>query len=96
VKAETKVINIAVRPVIRYVLTKYESGKGGAGSEPLGEFESVKHANYIGQQVAKAQECDFEAAPHLRIKWADDPNIARGEHECDARLMVISDNEPEI
>lgn len=95
-KAETKITNISVRAVIRYVLTKYDEGDGSVGSECLGEFQSVKHANYIGQQVAKAQGCNFEASPAFRIRWADDPCIARGERECDARLMMLADNEPAI
>src|SRR5690606_36419809 len=86
VSAETErkimsTIEIRAIPVIRYVLTKYENNGKRAGSTPLGEFANAKAVNYVGQEVAKANDCEFHAAPALRIRWADDPAREDGEHD---------------
>lgn len=88
-------IEIRAIPVIRYVLTKYENDGNLAGSTPLGEFDNAKAVNYVGQEVARANECEFHAAPALRIRWADDPRREEGEHDCEARLTLF-DNHPAI
>lgn len=42
-----------VRPVTRYIVTKYTSGNyGHAGSENLGEFQNVQMANQVCHAMA--------------------------------------------
>ena len=57
----TKKIEYRVRPVQRYVITRYEEesreGYGSnAGSEPLGEFDNWERAIDIAQRLASSEE----------------------------------------
>lgn len=58
-KAEEKPytrVEFKVRPVTRYVVTKYTVGNGHTSSENLGEFVNVGRANMAADSFAKTEE----------------------------------------
>lgn len=47
-------IEYRVRPVTRYVVTRYEEDGRGAGSEPKGEFDNYETAYAVGYALAQS------------------------------------------
>lgn len=88
--------NVQIRaiPVIRYVLTKFDDDGQSVGSTPLGEFDNAKHVNYVGGLVATAAGGSFEAAPALKIRWADEPSTA--DEKATGAHLVMTDNHPSL
>lgn len=65
-----KIVEYAVRPVTRYVVTRYErytpddkSGLGGAASRSIGEFASANDAESVADAFVVA-----EAAPDVTAR----------------------------
>ena len=56
----TKIIEYSVRPVVRYIIARYEhedlgSGRSIAGSEGFGEHDHLETAFRVAQMLAKAE-----------------------------------------
>lgn len=77
---------VRVRPVVRYVVTLYESEDDGlkqsGGSTAFGTFDNAIYANIVGEAIAErerradkneASDVVFEPARPLRIDWLRGP-----------------------
>ncbi|SFI84829.1 hypothetical protein [Albimonas pacifica] len=65
----TTKIEYRVRPVTRYVVTRYTEsedadGCGSFSSECLGEFDHEPHANEVGSRLAEADGASFVGILH--------------------------------
>lgn len=61
-------IEYRVRPVTRYIVTRYEEDGRGAGSDPKGEFDNYETAYAVGYALCKEE--------HDRLGWPlDDERI---------------------
>jgi hypothetical protein len=54
-----KTVEIRVRPVVRYVVTRYESGTdangmGYGGCETVGEFDNERSAEFVAMALREA------------------------------------------
>lgn len=54
-------IEYRVRPVTRYIVTRFESNERGQGSEAYGEFDNHDTAYSVSYSLAKAE--------HQRLGW---------------------------
>lgn len=93
-------VEIRVRPVTRYVVTRYEShatgnGKGCASSASLGEFDNTENADRVAMAIKRTE-------PNARVVTSDgvvhDPVqtkyavIGRTTGEIQAPVMYAYDN----
>src|ERR1700733_14197336 len=97
---------VRVRPVVRYIVTYYEledeGPSQGSSSTAYGVFESVKHANIVGDAIAgrenvRSEGCGFppvvfEPARKLRIDWLRGP----GEPQEAIRWVLSEVEEPPL
>lgn len=73
----SKSVEYRVRPVTRYVITRFESeqlatGAGCCGSEGLGEFDNERNAYRVGYALCKAEHEQLGYPPgDPRIKYPD-------------------------
>ena len=54
-------IEYRVRPVMRYVVTRYSKGSNSVGSEVRGEYDNERVAYEVGYALCKAE--------HERLGW---------------------------
>jgi hypothetical protein len=78
----TKTIEYRVRPVTRYIVTRFESSNEGGscsgGSESLGEFDHEPTAYRVGYALAKAEHEKLGyPTDDARIKYPDEPVIQK-------------------
>lgn len=60
---ETTKIEYRVRPVTRYIVTRYEQdNEGGASNSQMGEYDNQQVAQEVGYALCKAE--------HGRLGWA--------------------------
>lgn len=83
-------IEFSVRPVTRYIVTRFESeveddGRGAAGSEGRGEFNNADTAYAVAYALAKAEH-DHLGWPvgDERMKYPVHPKITSGQLVEDA------------
>lgn len=58
---DTKLVEYRVRPVMRYIVTRYESNGPAAACGPCGEYDSEDMAYEVGYALCKAE--------HERLGW---------------------------
>lgn len=69
----TDLIEYKVRPVARYVVTRYESRGKAGGSEQLGEFDNAETAHAVAYALCRAE--------HERLGWpVGDERIQYPQH----------------
>ena len=61
-----KHMEIRVRPVVRYIVTKYESGTGAdgmgyGGCETVGEFENEQNAERVAMALRECERAGLAA-----------------------------------
>ena len=67
-----ELIEYRVRPVTRYVVTRYEEEVNGASSRVLGEYDNVYIAQEVGYALCKAEHERLGYAPgDMRVKYPD-------------------------
>lgn len=49
-------IEYRVRPVTRYVVTRFHSGERSAGCETCGEFDNMQRANTVAEALHKSEQ----------------------------------------
>lgn len=57
-------VEIRVRPVTRYVVTRFESSGAGASSSRLGEFDNTANADRVAMAIKQME-------PHARVVTSD-------------------------
>lgn len=90
----SELIEYRVRPVTRYIVTRFEShdhpdGRSGGGSRPLGEFDSADTAYEVGYALCKAEHDRLGWPPgDERIQYPRDPRIAPQSSRPTADLVA--------
>jgi hypothetical protein len=82
----TKTIEYRVRPVTRYIVTRFWSENGGdlngAGSSQHGEFDNADTAYQVGYALC--------AAEHERLGWPlSDERIRYPSHPAEATAKLV-------
>lgn len=71
-----ELIEYRVRPVTRYIITRFTSGAIGGSIEGRGEYENPEVAYEVGYALCKAE--------HDKLGWPlDDPRIVYPKHPPD-------------
>lgn len=73
-------VEYRVRPVTRYIVTRYESTENSAGCDPLGEFDNADTAQAVGYALCRAE--------HERLGWPlDDDRIQYPRHPNETNAL---------
>lgn len=86
-------VEVRVRPVVRYVVTRFRSDHdtNRQSSEALGEYDNVLAANTVASVLAYSDGAVFEPARRLKIDWLRGP----GEPPEAIRWELIDEDAPE-
>jgi hypothetical protein len=76
-------IEYRVRSVIRYTVTRYHSGSGGAGIETIGEYPQHDYADRVGRLMAQAESAKFTPFPAHKSDCAIHSGPAYNPAMCD-------------
>jgi hypothetical protein len=81
----SKTVEVRVRPVTRYVVTRYESittptGGGGSSCDTIGEFDNERNAELVANALRHREAVESAVEQQEKRQWDEIEEMAQRHH----------------